>query len=106
MDFVTTSITTDLVIMMVEIAVVNFPINAIAWSAYVKVGLKWYNLYKIVIFYSTNFVFSILDFTCAKDVDCNQGYCEKELQKCVCLDGFAYKEDCSLAGCEYDLRNH
>ena len=40
MDFVTTSITTDLVIMMVEIAVANFPINAIAWSVYVKVGLK------------------------------------------------------------------
>ena len=32
-------------------------------------------------------------------MDCNYGYCEDK--KCVCLDGYQLKEDCSLKGCEY-----
>ena len=42
----------------------------------------------------------ILDFTCSIDLDCHQGYCEN--QKCICLHGHAYKEDCSISGCEFD----
>ena len=42
-----------------------------------------------------------LDFTCSTDKDCHQGYCEDK--KCICLDGFAYKEDCSFGGCKLML---
>ena len=43
-------------------------------------------------------VFFLLEFTCSVDADCNQGYCEDK--KCICLDGFQYKKDCSFSGCE------
>ena len=47
-----------------------------------------------------------LGFTCKRDDDCHQGYCEKEegqkgTGKCVCLYGSAYEEDCSFYGCEF-----
>ena len=45
-------------------------------------------------------LFEILGFTCKYDEDCNQGYCDNGT--CVCLYDFAYKQDCSISGCEYD----
>ena len=50
--------------------------------------------------------FSLLGFNCSRDIDCNKGYCEKEKDeptgKCVCLDGYQYKEDCSIPGCKFE----
>ena len=42
----------------------------------------------------------MLEFTCRVDADCNNGYCEDG--KCVCLNDYNFKEDCSFKGCEYD----
>ena len=61
---------------------------------------KSYKTWKIITCHIEKSCFWILDFTCSVDADCHQGYCEDK--KCVCLDGHAYKEDCSFKGCEYD----
>ena len=45
----------------------------------------------------------VSDFTCSVDEDCHQGYCEN--QKCICLPGSAYKEDCSISGCKFNLHS-
>ena len=44
-----------------------------------------------------------LGFKCSVDADCHQGYCDRNTGKCFCLDGNAYKDDCSISGCEYNL---
>ena len=85
--------------MMVEIAVGHWQQKRIAKSANAYVSLM--NRKKLLHVILKNSVsFLILAFTCSVDADCHQGYCEDK--KCVCLDGHAYKEDCSFEGCEYD----
>ena len=84
-------------IMMVEIVVVHLQTNAFVLTANVFVShMKHEKLLHVI----EKSCFWILDFTCSIDADCHQGYCED--QKCVCLPGHAYKEDCSVGGCEYD----
>ena len=48
---------------------------------------------------SDTLFYETLEFTCGVDADCNYGYCED--RKCVCLDDYNLKKDCSLKGCEF-----
>ena len=83
---------------MVEIAVGHWQIKGFAKIANVNVSQM--NCEKLHIALKNSVFFLILAFTCSVDGDCHQGYCEDK--KCVCLDGYAYSEDCSFEGCEYE----
>ena len=84
---------------MVENAVAHLQTNAIVLTVNAFVRNMKHEMFLDIALKSV--VFWISDFTCAVDADCNQGYCED--QKCVCLDDNAYKHDCSIPGCEYDI---
>ena len=81
--------------MMVEIAVEYMLIKDFALSVNVLVS----HIICVKDFVYSNSAFSkMLDFVCSVDADCHQGYCEDQI--CFCLDGYAYKEDCSIVGCK------
>jgi hypothetical protein len=96
--------------MMMEIAAdyqhkIIFALNAI-----VKVSWNM-NITKYTVIHLADMSSSSSVFTCKVDSDCHgNGYCKNEFDrslervvgKCMCLDQYKYKPDCSEFACKYN----
>ena len=107
-------ITIENAFMMMETAVDYQHKRTFASNALVKVSWNM-NITKYTVIHLDDVSSSFSVFTCKVDSDCHgNGYCTNEFNrelkrvvgKCMCLDQYKYKPDCSEYACKYNYRTY
>ena len=108
--FVMILITTKNAFMMTETAADYLPKRTFALNAHALVSWN-IKITKYTVIHLVNMSSSFSVYTCKVDSDCHgNGYCTNEFDrslgrvvgKCMCLDQYKYKPDCSEYACKYN----